>query len=98
VMDPVLREAPRIDPLSALRTLTCPVWIVNGRLDHFRVDERRYLRACRDGRLVVLPHAKHLANLDAPVAFTRVLLAAVDELAGADVAVGGAHASAGTPR
>ena len=54
---------------------------MNGRYDHFRGEERRFLRACRDGRLVVVPGATHLVSLTAPVGFTRAVLDAVDSLA-----------------
>jgi len=88
VMDDVLREVGRARPLEDLARVPAPVWILNGRLDHFRGEERRFLRACRDGRLVVLRGARHLSSLDAPVAFTRVLLEAVDELEGREPASG----------
>lgn len=80
VMDDALREMRSATPLADLARVRVPVWLVNGRYDHFRGEERRYLAACRDGRLVVLRGAKHLVSLDAPVAFTRVLLAALMEL------------------
>lgn len=81
VMADVLRELRPVTPLADLARVRAPVWIVNGRLDHFRADERRYLTACRDGRLIVLRGARHLVPLDAPVAFGRVLLRALAELA-----------------
>ncbi|WP_298456299.1 alpha/beta fold hydrolase [uncultured Cellulomonas sp.] len=81
VMDDVLQEIGRSRPVTDLARVSAPVWIVNGRWDHFRSEERRYLRACRDGRLVVLRGARHLSSLDRPVAFSRVLLEALDELA-----------------
>jgi pimeloyl-ACP methyl ester carboxylesterase len=82
VMDDVLREVGRARPLEDLARVSAPVWIVNGRFDHFRGEERRFLGACRDGRLVVLRGARHLVSLDAPVAFTRVLLEALDVVDG----------------
>jgi pimeloyl-ACP methyl ester carboxylesterase len=69
-----------IDPMADLARLQVPVWLVNGRYDHFRGQERRYLAACRDGRLVVVRRAKHLVSLDAPIAFDRVLLEALAHL------------------
>lgn len=94
VMDDVLREVGRGRPLEDLARVSAPVWIVNGRYDHFRSEERRFLRACRDGRLVVLRGARHLVSLDAPVAFTRVLLEALDELEAREAA--GGRADRGT--
>ncbi len=83
VMDDVLpRSAARARSRTS-RASAAPVWIVNGQYDHFRGEERRFLRACRDGRLVVLRRARHLASLDAPVGFTRVLLEALDGARGA---------------
>ncbi|WNB86023.1 alpha/beta hydrolase [Cellulomonas sp. ATA003] len=82
VMDDVLREIGRSRPVEDLARVQAPVWIVNGRWDHFRSEERRFLRACRDGRLVVLRGARHLASLDQPVGFSRVLLEALDVVGG----------------
>src|SRR6478609_4315353 len=78
VMDDVLRAMRAATPVTDLARVEAPVWLVNGRYDHFRGEERRFLRACRDGRLVVVPGATHLVSLTAPVGFTRVALGAVD--------------------
>ncbi|MGO1315975.1 MAG: alpha/beta fold hydrolase [Cellulomonadaceae bacterium] len=82
VMSDVLTEVGDLDPLAGLRAARGPVWLVNGRLDHFRGQERAFVRAARASRrpvrLVVVPGARHLVSLDAPVAFTRVLLEALD--------------------
>ncbi|NUU18089.1 alpha/beta hydrolase [Cellulomonas humilata] len=75
----VLREMTVATPLEDLARTEAPVWLVNGAFDHFRGEERRFVAACRDGRLVVVPRATHLVNLVAPARFTRVLLEAVDE-------------------
>jgi pimeloyl-ACP methyl ester carboxylesterase len=76
VVTTVLREMASTDPVGDLRRVAAPVWLVNGRFDHFRGEERRFLAACRDGRLVVVPGATHLVSLTQPVRFTRVLLEA----------------------
>lgn len=78
VMDDVLRAVRAATPVEDLARVEAPVWLVNGRYDHFRGEERRFLRACRDGRLVVVPGATHLVSLTAPVGFTRAVLSAVD--------------------
>lgn len=82
VMSQALREIGELDPVADLAGLRCPVWVVNGRLDHFRGQERRMLAAARSSgqpvHHVVVPRAKHLVSLDAPVAFTRVVLEAWD--------------------
>lgn len=80
VMAPVLGAVGDLDPEAALRRIDVPVWLVNGRYDHFRFEERRMLRAARDGRLVVVPGATHLVSLARPEEFTAVLLDAVAEL------------------
>ncbi len=80
VMAPVLGAVGELDPEAALARIDAPVWLVNGRFDHFRIDERRMLRALRDGRLVVVPGATHLVSLARPEEFTAVLLGAVAEL------------------
>jgi pimeloyl-ACP methyl ester carboxylesterase len=77
---PVLRAMRAARPLEDLARIDVPVWIVNGALDHFRGEERRFAAACRDGRLVVVPRATHLVSVVQPVRFTRVLLEALDEL------------------
>lgn len=78
VVDDVLREMRAATPVDDLARIDAPVWLVNGRYDHFRGEEQRFLRACHDGRLVVVPGATHLVSLTAPVGFTRALLGAVD--------------------
>lgn len=84
VMTDVLREVGGVDTLGALTRAVSPVWIVNGRWDHFRGGERRTVAAARTSgaptRLVVVPHARHLVSLDAPVPFARVVLEAVAAL------------------
>ena len=74
----VLRAVTAARPVDDLARIEVPVWLVNGRYDHFRGEERRYLAACQDGRLVVVRGATHLVSLVAPVRFTRVVLEALD--------------------
>ena len=93
VMSGALTEVGSLDPLRALGSLRCPVRLVNGRYDHFRTQERLFLAAARESgqraELVVVPHARHLVSLDAPVTFARILLEVADE-----VRVGTARSSA----
>ena len=82
VMSPALRALSGVDVLGDLRRVEAPVWLVNGRYDHFRGEERAFLAACRDGRLVVVPGATHLVSLVRPTRFSRAVLealAAVEE-------------------
>lgn len=53
------------DP-QLLRAVSCPVLLLNGQLDHLRVDARQYAAQCRDARVVVVPRATHLLPLSHP--------------------------------
>lgn len=80
VMQSSLRAIRAVRPIEDIKALgPVPVWIVNGALDHFRSQERAYARAAQNGRLVVVPRAKHLVSLEAPVAFTRLIFEMLDE-------------------
>ncbi|MCV2395539.1 alpha/beta hydrolase [Actinotalea sp. M2MS4P-6] len=80
VMVDALREVSRLDTRADLAAVQAPLWLVNGRWDHFRIGERGALRAAPGARLVVVPGSTHLVSVVAPVAFSRVLLGALDEL------------------
>jgi pimeloyl-ACP methyl ester carboxylesterase len=80
VMDPGLRATSTLTPLADLAGYPGPVWLVNGRFDHFRLDERKFLAACRNGRLVIVPGAPHLVSLSQPDRFTAVLRRVAAEL------------------
>ena len=80
VMDATLAALSGVDPIADLRAIgDVPVRIVNGRWDHFRLEERRFLAACADGRLHVVPGAHHLVSLVRPDAFDRIMLDLVAE-------------------
>lgn len=81
VMQSGLRSIGTLRPLDDLAAYDGRVWLVNGRYDHIRFDERRMLRASRHGSLTVIPGATHLASLVQPQAFTDAVLAAWRELA-----------------
>ncbi len=81
VMDPGLRATATLSPLDDLAAYPGPVWLVNGRFDHFRLHERRYLRANRRARLIVVPGATHLVSLVQPQRFTDILRRVAAELA-----------------
>ncbi|WP_298459143.1 alpha/beta fold hydrolase [uncultured Cellulomonas sp.] len=66
--------------LADLRRLLVPVWIVNGRRDVLRLEERRYLAARPGTRLTVVPRAGHDVNSHAPIVFNRILLDVLSEL------------------
>jgi pimeloyl-ACP methyl ester carboxylesterase len=73
VMDDALRELRPLRPIASLRRIDLPVTLVNGSLDHFRLQERRYLKAARHGELVHLKGATHMVSLTRSGEFTRVL-------------------------
>jgi pimeloyl-ACP methyl ester carboxylesterase len=51
-----------------------PVLLLNGALDlGFRMHERRFLAAARQGRLEIIPRAFHIANIDQPEAFSSAV-------------------------
>ena len=79
VMVDLLSAMRQVDIVGDLRRVACPVWLVNGRWDHFRLQERLFLAAARDGHLVTVRGATHLVNLVRPVAFNRVLLEVLDQ-------------------
>lgn len=66
--------------LGDLRRILVPVWLVNGRLDPLRVEERRFLAARPGTFLTVIPRAGHDVNSMAPIAFNRALLDALHHL------------------
>lgn len=58
-----------------------PSLIVNGSLDVlFRLGQRGFLAAAQDGRVVCIPRAAHLSNLEQPMAFNRVVRRFATEL------------------
>lgn len=80
VMDAALAAMSGVDPIADLEAIgDVPVRLVNGRWDHFRLEERRFLAACADGRLHVVPGAHHLVSLVRPDAFNRIMLDLVEE-------------------
>lgn len=81
VMDDALRELRNLHPVSSLSTIDVPIWLVNGSLDHFRLEERRYLAAAPNARLIHVPGATHMVSLTRPAEFTRILRDAVDSVA-----------------
>lgn len=78
VMDSGLLATSTLTPLASLAAYPGPIWLVNGALDHFRLNERRFLAACSNGQVVVVPGATHLSSLAQPERFTRILLRIAD--------------------
>jgi len=81
-----LEAMTRVRPLDAISRIRVPLLFVNGRFDHFRAEERLYLRAARRrpglppswSQLAVVPGATHLVSLTRPEAFTGMLLDSID--------------------
>lgn len=73
VMDDVLRGFSVIRVADSLSSIDVPVTFINGTLDHFRIHERRFLRAAPVGSLELIPGATHMVSLAAPDAFARIL-------------------------
>ncbi|MFG2099796.1 alpha/beta fold hydrolase [Micromonospora echinaurantiaca] len=73
VMPAVVAAVAGHDQLGALAAYPGPVWLVNGDRDPFRADERSYLAACRDGRLIRLPRTGHVTVLADPVRLARLI-------------------------
>lgn len=78
-----------VRPLDSIRRIRVPLLFVNGRFDHFRAEERLYLRAARRrtglpetwSGLAVIPGATHLVSLTRPETFTGILLDSIDAAA-----------------
>ena len=80
VMQPTLAAVGGFDTERSLAAVTVPVWLVNGQFDHFRLEERRMLRAAPGSRRVVIEGATHLVSLARPDDFAAAVLGAVAEL------------------
>ena len=80
VMVDLLSGVRRMDPVADLGRIRCPVWLVNGQWDHFRLQAEAFRRAAPGARVVTVRGATHLVSLVRPVAFNRVLLEALDEV------------------
>lgn len=80
VMDSGLRETSTLTPLTSLAAYPGPIWLVNGQFDHFRLNERRFLAACQNGEVVVVPGATHLSSLAQPQRFTTILLRIAEQV------------------
>jgi pimeloyl-ACP methyl ester carboxylesterase len=81
VMPEVVAALTAHDHLGALAAYPRPVWLVNGSRDPFRSDERAFLAACHDGRLIRLPRTGHVTTLADPTRLARLLEHAATNLA-----------------
>lgn len=67
--------------LPKLRAFSGPVLFLNGSRDVvFRLGERKFLAAARQGRLQIIERAFHISNLDRPEAFSQAVREFVNAL------------------
>lgn len=66
---------------SMLRDVTCPVLLLNGQYDQFRLGTKEFLRTCPGAQTQLIRRASHLSNLDQPEAFAQALLHFADSVA-----------------
>ncbi|WP_404387452.1 alpha/beta fold hydrolase [Humibacillus xanthopallidus] len=59
---------------AMLHAVACPVLLLNGQFDQFRVGTRAFVRACPHARVEIIRRAGHLSNLDQPQAFADAVL------------------------
>jgi 3-oxoadipate enol-lactonase len=79
----LMAMAERDDSIPLLGAIACPVQIVVGELDQATPPADAKLMADRipSARLTVIPNAAHLANLEQPYAFTRIVRDFASDLA-----------------
>jgi pimeloyl-ACP methyl ester carboxylesterase len=75
-MPAAIAAACTLRPMTSLAAIDTPIWLVNGKWDHFRVGEQRMMRRLRDVRTVIVRGAGHLVPMDRPEVYTQILLAA----------------------
>ena len=68
----VVRTISSLDLLADVAAIDVPLTFVNGEHDPFRRHEALFLEAARDGRLVILEDAGHIANLSRPKRFAKI--------------------------
>lgn len=80
-----------MDPPSPLLDHPGPVWLVNAARDPFRSDDGGFLRACRDGRLIVWPRRNHITCLAGATTLARIVLDAAATTPNSPLPVSGPH-------
>lgn len=80
VMQDTLRELRRVHTIDSVRAIHEPITFINGALDHFRLQERRFVRAARHGELVHIRGATHLVPLVRPEQFDGAIATALAQL------------------
>lgn len=65
---------------SMLWGIDCPVLLLNGQYDQFRLGVKDFVRACPQAQVETIAGASHLSNLDRPVAFADAVLRFADSV------------------
>ena len=73
-----LRQLDALDTRAALSRLQAPVWLLNGQFDRFRMQERAFLAAAADHRLVRQSGVRLAARFRRPLDTARLLLGIID--------------------
>jgi pimeloyl-ACP methyl ester carboxylesterase len=73
-----LRQLDALDTRAALSRLQAPVWLLNGQFDRFRMQERAFLAAASDHRLVRQSGVRLAARFRRPLDTARLLLGILD--------------------
>ena len=83
IVGDLMAMAERPDSLPTLTQITCPTQIIVGELDAMTPlsDARTMADTIPGARLAVIPGAAHLANLEQPELFTRIVGSFASELA-----------------
>ncbi|MDH5639751.1 MAG: alpha/beta hydrolase, partial [Nitrospira sp.] len=79
----LMAMAERPDSTPFLEEITCPTHIIVGELDQATPPSEAKLMAdrIRGSRLTLIPNAAHLANLEQPEAFNRIMQDFASDLA-----------------
>ena len=74
-----LNELSGHSEMDDIRAIKVPIWFVNGARDPLRVQAKQFAALATDGASVVIPDAGHDVNSEAPEAFNKVMLRALNE-------------------
>ena len=73
-----LRQLDSLHTVAALSRLHVPVWLINGQFDRFRMQERAFLNATADHRLVRQSGVRLAARFRRPLDTARLLVGILD--------------------
>ncbi|HEX7767758.1 MAG TPA: alpha/beta fold hydrolase [Nitrospira sp.] len=83
IVGDLMAMAERPDSVPLLQQIACPTQIIVGELDQATppADAKLMAEQIPDARLAIIPNAAHLANLEQPEEFTKIVAAFAGELA-----------------